>query len=370
MRSGRPAGGRGIVRPVIRRIDDSGAVRAAPYRCHEAPCLGCQHQGANTVVDPVSMAEHPLSHLEPTVPDADRETPRPPVLPICGIDWINVAGVRVSAVNLDDAVACVEDAVARGQRSYVCVRDVHGIVRCQQDAPLRAIHNRAFLVTPDGMPLVWALKCAGRHGTGRVYGPDLMLALFQSGCRTGRRHFLYGSTSETLDRLQARLLGRFPDANIVGTLSPPFRALSYDEQADVAAHINASGADIVWVGLSTPKQEYWMAQMRSRLQAPMLIGVGAAFDFHAGVKRQAPRFIQRSGFEWAFRLACEPRRLGRRYAVAIPRFIGLATAQLLGLRKFPIPDAPCADGPITNGTRATTLDIPRRRNRSPNHDRG
>lgn len=316
------------------------------------------------------MTEQPLGHLEPAVPDAAREMPRPSAAPVRGIDWINVAGVRVSAVNLDEAVAHIEHAIASRQRGYVCVRDVHGIVRCRQDAPLRAIHNRAFLVTPDGMPLVWALKCAGRRGSGRVYGPDLMLALFQSGCRTGFRHFLYGSTPETLDRLQARLLGRFPDADIAGTLSPPFRALSDGEQAEVAERINASGADIVWVGLSTPKQEYWMAQMRGRLEAPMLVGVGAAFDFHAGVKRQAPRFIQRSGFEWAFRLACEPRRLGRRYAVAIPGFIGLAAAQLLGLREFPIADDSGAGAQIATGTPKTGSDGRQRRNRSPNHDRG
>lgn len=286
-----------------------------------------------TVLASISRIEPPRPHPEPAGPDP--------------ADWINVLGVRISAVDLPGAVARIERAIAEGRRDYVCIRDVHGVVRCRQDAALKAIHNRAFLVTPDGMPLVWALKWSGRRACGRVYGPDLMLALFDSGRRTGLRHFLYGATPDTLERLRAGLLHRFPDARIVGTHAPPFRALTASEEASVAEGINASGADVVWVGLSSPKQEYWMAQMRDRLAAGMLIGVGAAFDFHAGIKRQAPRFIQRSGFEWVFRLACEPRRLWRRYAVAVPSFIGLATAQLLGLMDFPIADGTAQAAPGT-----------------------
>jgi N-acetylglucosaminyldiphosphoundecaprenol N-acetyl-beta-D-mannosaminyltransferase len=243
---------------------------------------------------------------------------------------------------LPGAVARIEEAIVAGYRGYVCIRDVHGIVKSQKNPKLREIHNAAFLVTPDGMPLVWALKYSGHKECDRVYGPDLMLALFDRGRRNGLRHFLYGATTETLDRLQDRLIGQYPGADIVGAYSPPFHDLSAREEADVTDLLNKSGADIVWVGLGSPKQEFWMAHMRDRLAAPMLIGVGAAFDFHAGVKRQAPRIIQRSGFEWAFRLACEPRRLWRRYAVAVPCFIGLALIQVLGLREFPIEEAPAA----------------------------
>ncbi|MBX5156377.1 WecB/TagA/CpsF family glycosyltransferase [Rhizobium sp. NZLR1b] len=255
------------------------------------------------------------------------------------LGWTNVLGVRVSAVNLKSATGFIQKAVEDGRKEYVCVRDAHGIVRCQDDPELRSIHNRAFLVTPDGMPLVWALRHAGHAESDRVYGPDLMLSVFDAGSAKGLRHFLYGATAETLEQLQARLLAKYPQARIVGSYAPPFRKLSTREETDIADRLNRSGADIIWVGLSSPKQELWMARMRDRLEASMLIGVGAAFDFHAGLKRQAPRFIQRSGFEWAFRLLCEPRRLWRRYALVVPTFISLSAFQRLGLRKFPIEDA-------------------------------
>lgn len=260
------------------------------------------------------------------------------------LKWTNVLGVRVSAVNLKSATGLIEKAIEDGRKEYVCVRDAHGVVRCQKDPELRSIHNRAFLVTPDGMPLVWALKHAGHVESDRVYGPDLMLSVFTAGSSKGLRHFLYGATAETLEQLQARLLAKFPQARIVGSYAPPFRQLSTQEEADIADQLNRSGADIIWVGLSSPKQELWMARMRDRLEAPMLIGVGAAFDFHAGLKRQAPRIIQRSGFEWVFRLLCEPRRLWRRYALVVPTFISLTAFQRLGLRKFPIEDAVSGSG--------------------------
>ena len=253
-------------------------------------------------------------------------------------EWTNVLGVRISAVNLKSATGLIQKAVAEGKKEYVCVRDAHGLVRCQKDPELRSVHNRAFLVTPDGMPLVWALKHAGHSESGRVYGPDLMLSVFEAGRANGLRHFFYGATTKTLEQLQARLLLRFPDALIVGSYAPPFRELSKQEEGDIVDRINRSGADIIWVGLGSPKQELWMARMRERLDASMLIGVGAAFDFHAGLKRQAPRIIQRSGFEWAFRLLCEPRRLWLRYAVVVPTFISLTIVQRLGLRTFPIAD--------------------------------
>jgi N-acetylglucosaminyldiphosphoundecaprenol N-acetyl-beta-D-mannosaminyltransferase len=249
--------------------------------------------------------------------------------------WANVLGVRVSAVNLKSATDRIEAAIAQGRKEYVCVRDAHGVIRCQKDAKLRAIHNRAFLVTPDGMPLVWALKRAGYTDSDRVYGPDLMLSVFEAGEPKRLRHFLYGATEQTLERLQTRLLEKFPQAQIAGAYAPPFRDLSQPEEADIAERINRSKADVVWVGIGSPKQELWMAHMRSRLNASMLIGVGAAFDFHAGLKRQAPKIIQRSGLEWAFRLACEPRRLWRRYAVTVPSFLLLSVLQRLGVRQFP-----------------------------------
>ncbi|MRX51923.1 WecB/TagA/CpsF family glycosyltransferase [Paracoccus sp. S-4012] len=258
------------------------------------------------------------------------------------VPWINLLGMRLSALDLDRAVDRVLAAVERREGGYVCIRDAHGVVKCHHDPALRAVHNNALLVTPDGMPLVWALRLAGHREADRVYGPDLMLALFDRGRDHGLRHFLYGATPETLDLLEARLLAQFPGTQIAGRHAPPFRALTEAERSDVAAQINASGADIVWVGLGTPKQELWMAEMQPLLPSAVLIGVGAAFDFHAGGKRQAPRFIQRSGLEWLFRLASEPRRLWRRYAVTVPSFMLLCACQALRLRSFPVPPAPDA----------------------------
>jgi N-acetylglucosaminyldiphosphoundecaprenol N-acetyl-beta-D-mannosaminyltransferase len=263
---------------------------------------------------------------DPTVPEA-------PASP----GWINLLGIRVSAVNLTSAAECILGAIAAGRREYVCIRDAHGVIRSQEDAELREAHNRAFLVTPDGMPLVWALRQAGHTDADRVYGPDLMLRLFDQGRSARIRHFLLGSTPEVLADLQRNLCRRFPGARVVGSHAPPFRSLAAEEDAAELDAINASGADIVWVGLGSPKQELWMARARDRLEPAMLIGVGAAFDFHAGRVRQAPRMIQRSGLEWSFRLACEPRRLWRRYATTIPRFLYLVLVQSLGLREFPEP---------------------------------
>jgi N-acetylglucosaminyldiphosphoundecaprenol N-acetyl-beta-D-mannosaminyltransferase len=249
------------------------------------------------------------------------------------VPFINLLGVKVSVLNLGSAVDRIAEAVRRGERGYVCIAGAHGLVDCQSDPDLRAVFNRAFLVTPDGMPLVWELRRRGHPEAGRVYGPDVMLALFARGLR----HYLYGASSETLERLQARLARDFPQAEIVGSHSPPYRPLSEAEETEIAQRINGAAPDIVWVGLGAPKQERWMARMRDRLDAPMLIGVGAAFDFHAGNVRQAPAALQRAGLEWAFRLAAEPRRLWRRYARVVPAYLSLVLMQRTGLRRFPFP---------------------------------
>jgi N-acetylglucosaminyldiphosphoundecaprenol N-acetyl-beta-D-mannosaminyltransferase len=191
----------------------------------------------------------------------------------------------------------------------------------RQDPELLRIHNAAGMVTPDGMPLVWLARRAGFPHVDRVYGPDLVLACCEASVARGYRHFLYGGGPGVPERLAERLQARFPGLRVVGCHSPPFRALVSREDDTVVERINASGADIVWVGLSTPKQERWMHTHRPYLTAPVLIGVGAAFDFHAGLKRQAPRWIQRSGLEWLFRLSQEPRRLWRRYSYNNTRFL-------------------------------------------------
>lgn len=282
---------------------------------------------------------HPTTRL-----DAAPAGPGPegPGAAQAGVQSMNLLGVRISALTLPRAVATIEAAIDEGRRGYICIRDAHGLVRAQKDEALRRAHNRAFLVTADGMPLVWALRLAGHRDASRVYGPDLMLALFDSGRGRDTRHFLYGATPRVLDRLSERLTRRFPGARIVGRYAPPFRDLTRAETEEVAGQINRSGANIVWVGLGTPKQELWMAEMRPLLAPEMLIGVGAAFDFHAGLKPQAPRLLRHSGLEWAFRLACEPRRLARRYAVTVPSFAALALGQALGLRPMPLSDDPAA----------------------------
>lgn len=234
---------------------------------------------------------------------------------------IDVLGVEISAIDLELAVKQIRTWVSVRSRNYVCVRDVHGVVASQRDPELLDIHNRAGMVTPDGMPLVWCGRLAGASWTRRVYGPDLMLAVCEESTVDGTRHFLYGAGPGVADELAEKLRSRFPDIQIVGTYSPPYGDLTEDEATETAAMINEARPDIVWVGLSTPKQERWMANFRQRLEAPVLIGVGAAFDMHSGRVRQAPAWIRRLGFEWLFRLAVEPRRLWRRYLVAIPTFL-------------------------------------------------
>lgn len=233
----------------------------------------------------------------------------------------DVLGVGISAVSLSGAAAEIERWLSDGERHYVCVTNVHTVMECQRDPDLMRIHNESGMTTPDGMPIVWCGKRAGAHDITRVYGPDLMLEL--CGRLDGSPHtaFLYGTTERTLDLLQARLKRDFPELAIAGSYAPPFRPLTPEEDDDVVARINSSGAQIVWVGLGAPKQERWMAEHIDRLTATVLIGVGAAFDFHAGTVRQAPLWMQRHGLEWIYRLSREPRRLWRRYLRTNPAFV-------------------------------------------------
>jgi N-acetylglucosaminyldiphosphoundecaprenol N-acetyl-beta-D-mannosaminyltransferase len=233
----------------------------------------------------------------------------------------DILGVGVSAVNLGLAFEEIARWIEAGERHYVCVTGVHGIMESRRDPELRRIHNSAGLVTPDGMPLVWILKRAGLAYVDRVYGPDLMEEVSSRGRGRGIRHFMYGASEAALERLEAALRARHPGIEIVGSLSPPYRPLTEAEDDEIVRIINDAAPNIVWVGLSTPKQERWMATHVDRLSANALIGVGAAFDLCSGMVRQAPRFVQRSGMEWAFRLAMEPRRLWKRYLTNNPLFL-------------------------------------------------
>jgi len=245
------------------------------------------------------------------------------------IKRINILGVGVSAVNMRLALDAIDSWITRREHHYVCVTGVHGVTESHRDEQLKAIHNKAGMVTPDGMPLVWISHAMGFNEVGRVYGPDLLCAVCSESIARGYRHFFYGGAPGVAGKLAAELEDRFPGLIVAGTHSPPFRQLTTEEDEHVVSLINEACPDIVWIGISTPKQERWMAEHLSRLSAPVLIGVGAAFDIHAGIKRQAPHWMQKSGLEWLFRLSSEPRRLGRRYLINNPLFVGLIARQFL-----------------------------------------
>lgn len=249
---------------------------------------------------------------------------------------INVLGVGIHAIDQARAVAAIESWIERGSRSYVNVCTVHTVMECQRDPELRRRVNGGTMATPDGMPLVWLSRLHGHRDADRVYGPDLMLEMCRRSAQTGHRHFFYGSSPEVLSDLEANLRARFPGLIIAGSHSPPMLPAGAAEDSEVLAAIDASCPDVVWVGLGTPKQDHWIANHRPRLAAPVLVAVGAAFDFHAGRKRQAPHWMQRAGLEWFFRLLHEPRRLARRYLLYNPWFVAATLLQLSGLRRYPM----------------------------------
>jgi len=332
----------------------------------------------------------------------------------------NVLGVGVSAIDMSQAVERMLDARAKRQAGYVCVTGVHGVIESQRDPELKKIHNQSFLTVPDGMPTVWMGREQGFTKMGRVYGPDLMLEVFEKteALGAGREalgesrdealdandgggtlldqtansaftypsqdetgslniegsgsdaesqmpsaqkcftHFLYGATEEMLSKLKANLEKRFPGVQIVGTYAPPFRPLNENEEAELSAMVSECKPDFFWVGLSTPKQEKFMADHDPRalgagggasgfehvnhpLDCGIMLGVGAAFPIHAGFQKDTPKWIQNAGLQWLHRLCMEPRRLWRRYLWIVPTFLWLAFLQVLGVRKYAIEDRGC-----------------------------
>jgi N-acetylglucosaminyldiphosphoundecaprenol N-acetyl-beta-D-mannosaminyltransferase len=242
----------------------------------------------------------------------------PPVAPAT----VDVAGVPLALIDYERTLDWIDAMVAARRRGYVCVAAVHTVMASHHDPELRRAVLRSDITVPDGQPLVWAMRALGHTLHDRVYGPELMRRACARAAGTGLRFYLYGGRDErALDDLTQSLRRRFPGLEIVGGHSPPHRELTAEEEARAVAEIDASGADVVWVGIGVPKQEKWMARMRDRLQAPVLVGVGAAFDFHAGLVPQAPERLQRMGLEWAYRLVQEPKRLWKRYAVYNPRFV-------------------------------------------------
>jgi N-acetylglucosaminyldiphosphoundecaprenol N-acetyl-beta-D-mannosaminyltransferase len=250
------------------------------------------------------------------------------------IEKANVLGVGISVLDQDRAREFLFDAVRNGKRGYVTVTGVHGVTEAQRDFALKDIFNRALLVTPDGMPMVWMGRLQKHSSIRRVYGPDLVLNLCDHSRAIGFTHFFFGGKPGVADDLARVLQTRFPGLRVAGTFSPPFGPLGREERDALAKKISETRPDFFWVGLSTPKQEFFMAEYISILpEAKIFIGVGAAFDLLTGRIRQAPRWMQGLGLEWLFRLTQEPRRLCKRYLINNPLFILRAARQLLGSRK-------------------------------------
>jgi N-acetylglucosaminyldiphosphoundecaprenol N-acetyl-beta-D-mannosaminyltransferase len=243
-------------------------------------------------------------------------------------------GVPIALTDYEQAMDVMDGMIERGERGYVCAIAVHALMVGQHDPEMRSALVGSSLTVPDGRPLVWALGALGHELPDRVYGPELMHRACTRAAAGGQRLYLYGGRNHgALAELARNLRLRHPGLRIVGGHCPPFRPQTAEEEAAVVRDINRSGADVVWVGIGVPKQEKWMARMRDRLDAPVLVGVGAAFDFHAGLIPQAPDALQRLGLEWAFRLVQEPRRLWRRYLRYNPRFVAGFVGQYVRSRR-------------------------------------
>lgn len=233
---------------------------------------------------------------------------------------VDVLGVGISRTSPEHALGRIADWIAGRESRYICVTGVHGVMESQDDPGLMRIHNQSGLTIPDGMPMVWAGWAAGAREMRLMRGTDFTLRVCAAAAERGWSVYFYGGKEGVPERLAAELRRQFPGLEVAGTHSPPFREPGAEEDAAIIDEINSSGADIVFVGLSTPKQERWMADHAERLSAGVLIGVGAAFDVHSGTKVEAPRWLRPIGLEWLYRLIREPRRLGGRYASVVPRF--------------------------------------------------
>lgn len=247
---------------------------------------------------------------------------------------IDILGVNISVVDIPKACAYIEDCIARREKTYICIAPVSTVVDCQKDAEYRRIINGAGMTTPDGVPLVWLGKLKGEETIERTYGPDLMQALCGLSQQCGYRHYFLGGTREKNNLLVEKLKIRFPELEIAGFYAPPLRSIGEIEEGPVLDQINVANPDVLWVGLGSPKQDYWMRNHRGKLDVPVMIGVGAAFDFIAGTKPQAPVWMRKSGLEWLFRLCCEPRRLWKRYLFGNTQFIYFLIKDMMKKRAY------------------------------------
>ena len=250
-------------------------------------------------------------------------------------DRYRILGVNVSAVQIGDVIRQMDEWIEeRSFGHYIAVTNTHVITESWFNPEYKEVLNTADFVVPDGMPLVWLGRLGGHSLKRRVYGPELMESFLLDKKGRKRRHFLYGGKPGVPERLMENLLGSCPDLEFVGSYSPPFRPLTSEEDRAVVDRVNSLGPDVVWVGLGAPKQEIWMHEHRHSLRVPLMVGVGAAFDFLAGVKSQAPSLLRENGFEWLWRLMSEPQRLWRRYLLYGPLFVGLVMLEKMKILKF------------------------------------
>lgn len=245
-----------------------------------------------------------------------------------------VLGTNLYAGGLADAADLVIDRAMSRAGGYVTLTGVHGVTMARGNADVRIAFEEAWMNFPDGAPVAWRQRRSGISGAERVGGPDLMPLVLDRGVRFGLRHFLLGSTPRVLNALEGRVTAAYPGVRICGSLSPPFRPLSEDDDREIAAQVLATGPDIVWVGLGAPKQDLWCHRNAGRLQPALCVAVGAAFDFLAGTKRRAPAWMRRSGLEWAHRLVRDPLKLGPRYLRANSQFVALTAAELVAEATF------------------------------------
>ncbi|BAT60460.1 UDP-N-acetyl-D-mannosaminuronic acid transferase [Variibacter gotjawalensis] len=246
-----------------------------------------------------------------------------------------LCGIPVSAVDMNGLAASVERRLRDGRSvpgTFCVFRDAHGIVRAQSDATLREAHDAAWLVCPDGRPLFWLGRLRGQSAIRQVPGIESVETICRAGIEHGWRHYFLGGGPGVADKLAREMERRVPGLQVAGTITPPFRALTEGEKADMRAEIKASDAHIIWIGLSTPKQELFMHEHAPHLPGTVAMGVGAAFDVNIGSIPRSPRILQRLGLEWLYRLAREPRRLFRRYAEVVPQFLMLVTRDLMRAR--------------------------------------
>lgn len=248
---------------------------------------------------------------------------------------VNILGSRVDAITMQDAVATTQQALAEKSKGYICVTGVHGIMEARRDRKLSRIFDHAMMVVPDGMPTVWVGHLQGHRHMERVAGPDLMLEIFKRAEFRDVTHFFYGGKEGIADELSAGMKQRFPWLRILGSYTPPYRELSNEEEAELVRQVHVLKPDIIWVGISTPRQEEFMTHLLPKLSTTLMFGVGAAFDFHTGRIKDSPAWVKRAGLQWLHRVIQDPRRLWKRYLINNSAFLWQMGLQFAGVRRYP-----------------------------------